>query len=160
MSNALTGLYEPLLELIRRTSTDLPGDIDEAITQARSKEEPGSAGENVFNIILQNIEMSRAGTSPLCQDTGMATFYVHHPSGFSQVAFKRVAERAVVAATKDNCLRPNSVDSLTGESVLGHAGVSLRGVGKERDRHPPAAQGGRVRKRWIPVFPSRRGTGR
>ncbi len=125
MSDALTDLYEPLLELIRRTSTDLPRDIDEAMTAAREKEEPGSAGENVFNILLQNIEMSRAGTSPLCQDTGMISFYVHHPSGMSQLAFKRVAERAVAAATAENRLRPNSVDSLSGESVDDNLGAGM-----------------------------------
>ena len=37
-----TGLFETMLELIRRTSTILPDDVIEAVTKARTVEEEGS----------------------------------------------------------------------------------------------------------------------
>src|SRR5678816_920957 len=50
------------------------------------------------------------------RDTGMPTFEVKTPVGANQIAMKKMIREAVAEATKRGKLRPNSVDSLTGEN--------------------------------------------
>ncbi|MDX1771708.1 MAG: fumarate hydratase, partial [Planococcaceae bacterium] len=54
--------------------------------------------------------------SPICQDTGMPTFKIKTPIGVNQLEIKAAIRRAIVTATKNAKLRPNAVDSLTGEN--------------------------------------------
>ena len=63
-------LTNEILELIRRTSSDLPLDVEERLRLAVSKEAPGSAARGAFETILKNVELSRKNSSPICQDTG------------------------------------------------------------------------------------------
>jgi len=53
---------------------------------------------------------------PICQDTGMPTFYVHTPVGINQIRIRKAIQEAVAEATKRGKLRPNSVDSITGKN--------------------------------------------
>ena len=53
---------------------------------------------------------------PICQDTGMPTFFVHTPVGVNQIRIKNAILEAVAQATRLGKLRPNSVDSLTGKN--------------------------------------------
>src|SRR6185312_3671955 len=52
----------------------------------------------------------------ICQDTGMPTFEVKVPVGANQIAMRQQIKEAVAEATKRGKLRPNSVDSITGEN--------------------------------------------
>ena len=63
-----------ILELIRRTSSSLPKDVEERLRASVEKEEPGSAARGALETIMKNIELSRANSTPICQDTGMPTF--------------------------------------------------------------------------------------
>ena len=45
----------------------------------------------------------------------MPTFVVHTPVGVNQIVLKKAIRSAVAEATKRGKLRPNSVDSLTGQ---------------------------------------------
>ena len=72
-----------ILELIRRTSSSLPTDVEERLRASIEKEEPGSAARGALETILKNIELSRANSTPICQDTGTPIFYVHYPEGWS-----------------------------------------------------------------------------
>jgi fumarate hydratase class I len=58
--------------------------------------------------------MARANATPICQDTGTPIFYVYYPEGWSTRKLRAQIETAVVSATENAYLRPNSVDSLTG----------------------------------------------
>jgi fumarate hydratase, class I len=49
-------LTQALIELIRRTSTDLPPDVQEALKKARKREERGSAAQSALDTILDNVE--------------------------------------------------------------------------------------------------------
>src|SRR6185437_10782531 len=53
---------------------------------------------------------------PICQDTGLPTFKIKTPVGVNQLELKAAIKNALVQATKDGKLRPNSVDSLTGDN--------------------------------------------
>ena len=54
--------------------------------------------------------------SPICQDTGLPTFKIKTPVGVNQIEMKKAIYQAIAEATKNGKLRPNSVDSLTGEN--------------------------------------------
>jgi len=106
-------LTESLVELIRRTSTDLPPDVEQALTAAREREAAGSAARGALEAILQNVELSRRNSTPICQDTGTPIFYVRYPAGWSTRRLREQIRDAVAQATKRAYLRPNAVDALT-----------------------------------------------
>ncbi|MEW5827344.1 MAG: fumarate hydratase [Chloroflexota bacterium] len=105
-------LTNEILELIRRTSTDLPNDVETRLRAAVGKEEPGSAARGALETILKNIELSRKNSTPLCQDTGTPIFYVHYPEGMSTRALKKQIREAMAEATKRSYMRPNAVDAI------------------------------------------------
>jgi fumarate hydratase class I len=105
-----------LLELIRLTSTDLPPDVEAALHQARSREQPGSAAAGALDSILENVSLAREKSSPICQDTGTPLFYVRYPAGSSPRQLREQIRQAVAVATKKAYLRPNAVDSLSGKN--------------------------------------------
>lgn len=106
-------LFEPILELVRITSTNLPADIETSLRRSVEQEAPGSAARGALETILKNIELSRKNSTPICQDTGTPIFYVHHPEGISTRTLAETIKKAVVGATKRSYLRPNSVNALT-----------------------------------------------
>ena len=110
----MKALPESLLELIRRTSAEIPDDVQRTILKALEVEKQGTIAASALQIIEQNIELARRKSQPICQDTGSILFYVDGPVGLDQVAFGEVAREAVKLATRKGYLRQNSVDSLTG----------------------------------------------
>lgn len=108
---------ESLLELIRVTSTEIPDDVAKTLMKARSQEEQNTTASYAMNIIKDNIDLAKFKSQPLCQDTGTVIFFVYHPPGFFQNAFKELIKKAVVKATQKGYLRQNSVNSLTGENA-------------------------------------------
>lgn len=117
-------LTEKILELVRLTSSDLPPDVEHALRQAVEKEEPGSAARGALETIIKTVELSRANSTPICQDTGTPIFYVRHPEGWSTRKLRAQIESAVEQATQRAYLRPNSVDSLTGKNTGNNLGDS------------------------------------
>jgi fumarate hydratase, class I len=109
-------LSESLLELIRRTSTEIPDDVHRAILASLEQEKKGTIAEGAMKIIDQNIALARNKSQPICQDTGSIIFYVDCPVGFDQSAFDELAKEMVTLATKKGYLRQNSVDSITGKN--------------------------------------------
>jgi len=112
----MENLVPHFIELIRRASTDLPADMEDALRRARAKEEAGSAAQSTLDTILENVRLSRAESTPICQDTGTPIFYVYYPTGWSTLELKRQIRQAVAEATARSYLRPNSVDTLTGKN--------------------------------------------
>jgi len=109
-------LQDSLLELIRRTSAEIPADVHRAILSSLEQEKKGTIAESAMKIIDQNIALAKNKSQPICQDTGSIIFYVDCPIGFDQIAFTDIAREAVKLATKKGYLRQNSVDSLTGKN--------------------------------------------
>ena len=105
-------LTDEILELIRRTSSSLPPDVEERLKAAVEKEEPGSAARGALDTIMKNIELSRAQSTPICQDTGTPIFYVHYPEGWSTRRLKEQIRNAMAEATKRSYMRPNAVDAI------------------------------------------------
>lgn len=109
-------LSEPLLELVRLTSTDLPPDVEQALHRARKAEAAGSGAAGALEAILENVAMARDKSSPICQDTGTPLFFVHHTPGWSTRQLRAQIREAVAEATRRAYLRPNAVDSITGKN--------------------------------------------
>src|SRR5947209_3790039 len=105
-----------LLELIRRTSAEIPEDVHRTILAALERERKGTIAESAMKIIDQNIALAKTKSQPICQDTGSILFYVDCPAGFDQLGFAEAAREAVKLATKKGFLRQNSVDSITGKN--------------------------------------------
>ena len=83
---------------------------------AAAGETPATQSSQALGIILSNVDMAADDSGPICQDTGMPTFYVSTPMGVSQVRIKQAIREAVAEATRLGKLRPNSVDSITGKN--------------------------------------------
>jgi fumarate hydratase class I len=109
-------LFNSVVELITETSTNLPPDVRKAMGIVAATDAPGTQSSQALGIILSNIDMAADDQGPICQDTGMPTFYVHTPVGVNQIAVKKQIIAAVAEATRRGKLRPNSVDSLTGKN--------------------------------------------
>lgn len=107
---------DSIYNLIVETSTNLPGDVRRAIARGRALEDRATRSGLALTTIAQNIGMAEQQVSPICQDTGMPTFIIHTPVGINQLEMKKDIHNAIVRATKNGKLRPNSVDSLTGEN--------------------------------------------
>ena len=109
-------LEESLLQLITETATNLPVDVRRAIKRASDKEHARTQSRQALSIIKLNVDMAAENVSPICQDTGMPTFYVHTPVGVNQIVIRRAIRSMVEEATRKGKLRPNSVDSITGKN--------------------------------------------
>ena len=116
-------LTEPILELIRLASTDLPPDVEKSLRQAVEQEEPGSAARGALETILKNVELSRPNSTPICQDTGTPIFYVRYPEGWSTRKLRQQIETAVADGHQDTptCARTRS-NSLTGKNTGNNLG--------------------------------------
>src|SRR5215468_5870187 len=105
----MQSLPESLLELIRRTSVEIPEDVHKAILASLEHEKKGTIAESAMKIIDQNIALAKTKSQPICQDTGSIIFYVDCPVDFDQLAFVETAQAAVKQATAKGYLRQNSV---------------------------------------------------
>ena len=112
----LPDFFESVVQLITRTSTDLPPDVRTAMGIAVRSEQPDTRAGQALTIIAQNIDQAASCEGPICQDTGMPTFEVKVPIGANQIWLRNQIRAAVAEATRRGKLRPNSVDSITGEN--------------------------------------------
>ncbi len=109
-------LEKHLLELVRRTSSELPADVVRVIEKGHRREARDSTAKYALKVILDNIVLARDKSLPLCQDTGTIICYADLPAWLDEKTFRRVFDKAVVEATRVGYLRQNSVDSLTGKN--------------------------------------------
>jgi fumarate hydratase class I len=112
----LPSFFDSALQLIVRTSTDLPPDVRAAMRTSLDAEPAGTRAAQALTIIAQNIDLASDGEGAICQDTGMPTFEVRAPVGANQIWMRGRIREAVAEATRRGKLRPNSVDSITGEN--------------------------------------------
>jgi len=112
----LPSFFDSMVSLIVRTSSDLPPDVRAAMSMARAHETAGTQSSQALAIIAQNVDLAAEQEGAICQDTGMPTFEVTTPVGANQILMKRQIREAIAEATRRGKLRPNSVDSITGEN--------------------------------------------
>ena len=129
-------LQDSLLELIRRTSAEIPDDVHKAILDSLEREKKGTIAESAMKIIEQNIALAKKKSQPICQDTGSIIFYVDCPGSFDQMAFEDAAREAVKLATRKGFLRQNSVDSITGKNDGTNVGPGSPAIHFHQHRSP------------------------
>src|SRR4029453_7387653 len=111
-----SSFFDSVLSVAVRTSTDLPPDVRAAMKVAMAQEQAGTQSSQALTVIAQNIDLAADCEGAICQDTGMPTFEVKTPVGVNQIELKKQIRDAIAEATKRGKLRPNSVDSLTGDN--------------------------------------------
>lgn len=110
-------MKEHLIELIRRTTSDLPADIEAALCQSLSAETKETQASLFLTSILENVKLARSQSAPICQDTGALTFFWRVPRGTDTCSLEQAAQDAVRQATAHGWLRQNTIDTLTGKSI-------------------------------------------
>ena len=110
-------LLNTFVELIRRTSSDLPVDVVSAIEKGLLTEKRDSIAHKTLQMILKNIDIAREKSLPMCQDTGTPVFYVNYPANVSQIDIKKKINQAIKESVYKLYLRPNIVDTLTGKNL-------------------------------------------
>jgi len=103
---------QDIVNLYRKTATEVPMDILNALKDAE-KSEIDSMPKNVLRKIIENSEIAQKEAKPICQDTGTPIFYIQKDSSLDEKRILEVIEEATQAATKEIPLRNNAVDSLT-----------------------------------------------
>ncbi len=109
-----------LTDLIRRTTSDLPADVEAALALAAAEAAPGGREALILGTLLENTRLAREASSPLCQDTGTLTFFWRVPRATDTLALEEAARAAARAATARGWLRENTIGTLTGRPADGN----------------------------------------
>ena len=112
----LPSFFDSILDLVIKTSTELPPDARAAMKAAMGSEPAGTQSAQALTIIAENINLASDGEGAICQDTGMPTFEVKTPAGANQLWMVQRIHEAIAEATRRGKLRPNSVDSISGKN--------------------------------------------
>ena len=117
-------IIEGIVELIRKAETELPNDVIKALKKA-NEVETGVAKIQI-QAILENIRLSKESKRPMCQDTGIQTFFVNVGIDFPEInKIKSIIEAGVKKATKEIPIRPNTMDSFTQENHKDNTGFYI-----------------------------------
>ena len=109
-------LHEKIIDLYKKTATQLPQDIILALQNAEEIEDDPVAIE-VLSKILDNISKAETESLPICQDTGIPIFYIKHPKDYTQEKMRNIIKDATIAATEQVPLRPNAIDCLEDKNI-------------------------------------------
>ena len=69
-------IVETVKEMCISANLYLADDMDKKLRQA-AKEEDGVLGKQILNQLIENMEIAAEDKTPICQDTGMAVFFVN-----------------------------------------------------------------------------------
>lgn len=120
MNLNIMGLKSEILNLIRKTATEMPEDVISALISAKERE-GNPLSKNILSNILENIELAKRESKPICQDTGVPIFYIrfpaNYPSLYSHDELTRIIDEAINIATTEVLLRPNAVDCLSDKNI-------------------------------------------
>jgi len=108
--------------LLRLAAVELPQDVKDAIEEAYRKER-SPIGKTQLQAILENIRLAEEVGIPLCQDTGLISFYLEAGSkvkGLDKV--EQALYKAVRRATLEVPLRPNAVNPFTQKNTGDNTG--------------------------------------
>jgi fumarate hydratase class I len=106
-----------ILDVIAKATSQLPDDVTRAIRAGRAQESEGSLAAMALDAVLKNADIACDERAPMCQDTGVPIFWIHHPMGVSTGMLTAACGEAVKQATAQNLLRENAVDTLTGRNT-------------------------------------------
>jgi len=114
-------LSEKVLELIVAAEVSLPSDVKEQLAKLYGKS--SGLAKVQLKALLDNIEVAEKEKVPICQDTGLLTFYVKKPPWLPVAVVREAIYEAVRKATKEAFLRTNVVHPFTRGVVEGNVGL-------------------------------------
>jgi fumarate hydratase subunit alpha len=104
------------VELLRIAATELPIEYVEAMQRGLDETE-GAVGRSQLSNILEDVEIARDRSKPMCQDTGIVAFMVRLGDDFPlRSDLKQILVEATRRATREVPLRPNAVDMFSGNT--------------------------------------------
>ena len=119
-------IEETAAQLLRKASIFLPNDVKTELKRAYQKE-TSETGKTQLRTILDNIAAAEQLNKPVCQDTGIISFFVKGRT----IDYKKVEaalRRATVKATETTPLRPNAVHPVTRKNTGDNTGVNIPGI--------------------------------
>ena len=106
-------IEQGIVDLIRKAETEIPEDVIKALKNAYLIEK--DVAKTQIDAILKNIDLAKKTKRPMCQDTGIQTFFVDVGIDFPYIKkLKDIIKNGVKRATKEIPLRPNTVDPFSG----------------------------------------------
>jgi fumarate hydratase subunit alpha len=110
------------VKLLKLAVTELPKDVKESLRKAYY-EEDNRVGKAQLKNILTNLELAEKTGAPMCQDTGVVTFYVKAGTQVEGLdTIEDALRKATVKATREVPLRPNAVDPFTQKNTGDNTG--------------------------------------
>jgi fumarate hydratase subunit alpha len=97
-------------EVCIRAAHELPRDVADALRNAREEEE-SPLGRDVLDKIIENMEVAKSEMRPLCQDTGLAIFFVEKGEDvrIENGSLADAINEGVRRGYKEGCLRSSVV---------------------------------------------------
>ncbi len=115
---------ETAAKLLEIAATKLPSEVKEALIKDE-KDTEGSLGKSQLKAINENVNLAETFIKPMCQDTGLVSFFVKIGDKFPiKSKVKTALIKATEKATEKVPLRPNAVDMFEGNTKNN---VGLRG---------------------------------
>jgi len=120
-------IVSSLVDLIFKAETTLPEDVIQALQQAIEGEK-GIARIQLENMV-KNAKVAQKTGRPICQDTGVQTFFVTLGEDFPYCTrIKPLLIEAVKIATESIPLRPNTFDIFTKEKYTDNIGDHIPAI--------------------------------
>lgn len=116
-------LVTDIAALYKRMATDLAPDVYDGLKKAQASEKQGGPGYLALSTIIENIDLARAESKPVCQDTGYPIFFVSLPEKGSIPKVRDAIVEATRLATAEVPLRPNAVDAISGKNSGDNTGA-------------------------------------
>lgn len=111
-------------QLLKIAATKLPTEVKETLVDSEEKT-VGILGRSQLQAINENVRIAELSSKPMCQDTGLVSFFVKIGDKFPlRSEVKTALIKATEKATSDVPLRPNAVDMFKGNTKNN---VGLRG---------------------------------
>lgn len=102
-------MIDEIVYAIKKAETQLSEDTVKALKEAYERE-TNPMGKTQLEAILKNVEVARKESLPMCQDTGLQTFFLEVGYDFPYMReLKSALVEAVRRATREIPLRPNAV---------------------------------------------------
>lgn len=127
MSIDLEELEDQLVKSMEKAVTSLPKKTLDAIKKAKTNETKGARSQ--INSMLDAVNIGEEQGIPICQDTGVPTFYVRIGSDFPGISsigeIEPVIRTAVKRATDEIPLRPNAINPITEKNSGNNTGKHI-----------------------------------
>ncbi len=114
-----------MYDLLRKTSTHLPGDIYDALVHARQSEETGTIANDILGTIVESADLSETDNLPICQDTGTLLAVIRGCPGKDFFAIESAIREALSELTREGILRQNCVDTVTEKNTGNNIGAHV-----------------------------------